>query len=371
MTFFNSSAEYTYRAHFFPSSGSFFDGFFEWDALKLLFFVFHIILTFIGPCLLYSIVWYERFSPDLRYRTLMNQLLTQICIFSTFDCLILRLVHLSCFVIGPYSSWTSGILISIARFTFICRLMQLTIRQLIKYLYIFQWKYLVSLNDDFFAIYFTHCNILFSFLFIFTNYFLGFNNSEVDYHLCSGKNPKDNILEDFIRMKKYVKSNELPLSFDAMSRRDPLAKLTQILFLVIFVVVVQTLFYSKKEILNSIWNRKNVIVQNETIHQARKNIKFEETKHVILGEGGTLTFFFAITLAYIPFFITKSLLNKDPNVFNKNSGKLWYYGSKLSLAIMSNCIPPLIIIVGNSKMRLTLKREIAYFLVGLKDRFKG
>lgn len=222
------------------------------------------------------------------------------------------------------------------------------------------------MNDDFFAIYFTLCNIILTFLFIFTCYQLGFHNSEVDYHICSGKHPKDNIMEDFLRMRKFVKSEEL-LTYEAIILKDPLRLLTLMLFLILFFLAVQTLFYSKKDILKTIWKRKNVIIPNSISNQDNKNTKFEETKHVILGEGGTLTFIFAIILAYVPISLTKSFFSNDPNILNSGTGQLWYYGSKISLAIMTNCVPPIIIIVGNSKMRKTLKREFFYFLTGLKD----
>ena len=260
-------------------------------------------------------------------------------------------------------------MMSIGRYCFVCRLIQLTIRQLIKYLYIFQWKHVVSLNDDFFAIYFTLCNILLSFLFIYSLYLLGFHNSEVDYHLCSGKHPEDNILEEFLRIKKFVKLEKSPLTYEEIILKDPLRGLTFILFFILFFLAFQTLFFSKKETFKTIWKRKNVIVPNSSQYQPNKNTKFEETKHLILGEGGTLTFIFAIILAYAPISITKSLFSQDPNILNSGTGQLWYYGSKISLATMTNCIPPIIIIVGNSKMRNTLKREILHSLIGLN--FKG
>ena len=117
---------------------------------------FHIVLTFIGPALLYSIVWNEKFISDLRYRTLMNQLLSHICIITIFDCLIGRMFYISSTIIGPFSVLTCGVIMSIGRFFFACRIMELIILEFIKFLYIFQWKYLASLNDDFF------CNLFYS-----------------------------------------------------------------------------------------------------------------------------------------------------------------------------------------------------------------
>jgi len=179
------------------TSYTFYAGFVQWDLIKVLFLIFNILLTFIGPSLLYSIIWYERFSSDLRCRTLMNQLLSHIYIFSLVGCFIVRIPSLSIVFIGPFSSTTCDVIIFLGRYLFLCNITEFTIRQVIKYLYIFQWKYIVSLNDDFFAIYFTLCNFLLSLLLIFLAYLLGYQNSEIDYHICTGKHPKDNINETF------------------------------------------------------------------------------------------------------------------------------------------------------------------------------
>ncbi len=62
------------------SSDSFYSGLLEWDYLKTINVNVNILLLFIGPLLLYSVIWYERFGADLIYRTLINQ----VSISSTF-----------------------------------------------------------------------------------------------------------------------------------------------------------------------------------------------------------------------------------------------------------------------------------------------
>ncbi len=131
------------------TSYSFYAGLVEWDYIKVFYLIFHILLTFIGPGLLYSIVWYERFSSDIRCRTLMNQMLGHMCILSIIDCLISRTIYVSIIYFGPYSTSSCECISFMYRFSFLVRIMELIIRQLIRYFYIFQWKYLVSLNHDF------------------------------------------------------------------------------------------------------------------------------------------------------------------------------------------------------------------------------
>jgi hypothetical protein len=52
---------------------NFFEGFLQWDALKVGNVALNVLLVLAGPCLLYTVVWYERYGADLMYRTLINQ----------------------------------------------------------------------------------------------------------------------------------------------------------------------------------------------------------------------------------------------------------------------------------------------------------
>ncbi len=247
--------------------------------------------------------------------------------------------------------------------------MEFTIRQVIKYLYIFQWKFLVSLNDDFFAIYFTLCNFLLSFLLILLTYLLGYQNSEIDYHICTGKHPKDNINETFYEMKRFTNQNKIPLSLDEIMKNDPLHVLTMVLFFILVIVGVQTWAYSKKDFFISCWkfitrtglNPISNLAINE--NKGMKNNKFEETKNVIIGSSGALITTLLIILLLTPTLISKSIVRNDPNNINSGSGRLWSYASRISLPFLSYYVLPITIIVSNSKMRNTLKREI-------QERFK-
>ena len=54
-------------------------GLLQWDSLKVASIVVNVVIMFIGPSLLYAVIWYERYSADLMYRTLINQLLSHMC----------------------------------------------------------------------------------------------------------------------------------------------------------------------------------------------------------------------------------------------------------------------------------------------------
>jgi len=198
---------------------------------------------------------------------------------------------------------------------------------------------------------------------------LGYQNSEIDYHICTGNHPKDNINETFYEMKRFTNQNEKPLTLDEIMKNDPLHVFTLLLFLILVLVGVQTWAYSKKDFIISCWkvingsdpNPKSNHAVNE--NQGMKNNKFEETKNVIIGSSGALISTILIILFLTPAAISKSIVRNDPNDINTGSGRLWSYASRISIPILSYFVLPIIIFVSNSKMRNTLKREI-------QERFK-
>ena len=79
------------------------------------------------------------------------------------------------------------------RLNYFCSLTSLTMRQVIKYLYIFKWRFVNGLEENFAALFLMLWNILMGTVFCFTTYFLGEHNSEVNYHYCTGKQPPQSI----------------------------------------------------------------------------------------------------------------------------------------------------------------------------------
>ena len=58
----------------------FYFGLLQWDILKTLTVVVNFAVVSAGLPLLYFMIWYEHNSGDLMYRTLINQLLSYLCI---------------------------------------------------------------------------------------------------------------------------------------------------------------------------------------------------------------------------------------------------------------------------------------------------
>jgi hypothetical protein len=177
--------------------GTIYAGFMEWDNFKLLYLIFHICLTFVAPLILYSIVWYERHGSDLQYRTVTHIVLSHICLISIAKCLTARIPYVAILFISPLSPNKCDLIILIGRHSFLCSFNEILIWQLTKYFYIFKWRHLVSLNDEFSAIFLTMCNLLLSAVFLIATYMSGYHNAELDYHICTGRSPRVNIVNSF------------------------------------------------------------------------------------------------------------------------------------------------------------------------------
>jgi hypothetical protein len=138
--------------------------------------VSNLLILFLGPSLLYAVIWYERFSADLMYRTLINQLLSHLCYIQALNCILSRLAFILIYSFGPFPGIACDVIFTYARYAFVATITEITIRQVIKYFYIFNWKHVVGLNDDFAAFYITFVNLGLSAILVFVFYFLGFNN---------------------------------------------------------------------------------------------------------------------------------------------------------------------------------------------------
>ena len=166
-------------------SSNFYSGLLEWDGVKSLTITTNFLTISFGLPLLYFVAWYEQYSADLMYRSLINQLLSHLCYIEIAGCLVSRISYFTNFCFSPLPLPVCDGAMFVGRLTFMTMLTEIAMRQLIKYLYIFNWKNIVSLNDNFFAIFMTISNIYFSTIFIFVTYFLGFHNEELGNYTLS------------------------------------------------------------------------------------------------------------------------------------------------------------------------------------------
>ena len=353
-------------------SSNFYTGLLEWDTIKIVNVCLNILLIFVGPCLLYSVIWYERFSADLIYRTLINQLLSHLCFIEMATCILSRFSYFANYCFGPWPYTVCDVSIFYGRLTFILMVNQITIRQLIKYLYIYNWRNIVGLNDDFFACFITILNIFLSFVFVFVSYFLGFNNEEPDYHICTGKTPAENVL---MTMKQIRHPNPFNVTTSSEWMKDgygtdPVEIYSKYCCLTLLLLVVQTWFYPYVKQTSKSCKKLYKIFQNQTDLEeidlddkiqhsgSFHNEKFEETKSNILGTSQTVLMLALAVVAVAPISIGKTLIKKNIEEINFGKGRTLMYLGKISMPTFTFLLFPLLMLAFNRKVRKSLWREL-------------
>ena len=121
----------------------YFAGYREWDELKYFYLGFHIIITIIGPALLYWVIWYENNRCDAHYRTVINILLSHLCWINLIRCIVSRIPHAVMMIGGPHSRQWCDALVFVSRFSYLCLMTEILAWQVMKYVYIFYWKHVV------------------------------------------------------------------------------------------------------------------------------------------------------------------------------------------------------------------------------------
>ena len=95
------------------SDRHYFAGYFDWDLVKCSSVIWQSAIVVTSPVLLYLVVWYERNSADLRYRTIINQLLSKLCLIEIVAVMTAQPFSLAILIGGPVE----------ARHTFIIKIM--------------------------------------------------------------------------------------------------------------------------------------------------------------------------------------------------------------------------------------------------------
>ena len=258
------------------------------------------------------------------------------------------------------------------RFFFLLYLTEITLWQSVKYLYIFQWKHMVHLDDQIVAQCITIVSVAFSAIFAFVTYMLGYHNAELDFHICTGKTPHDNIISSGILMTWLKETNKTNFSFQDVADNDPLWPVTRTMLLVLIWITFHIWVYGLKSWIAQTWGRvvtgktKVVRITRAFSHnfQLDKFEIFQNTKNSIIGSGGTLVTAVLIITLLVPSLIAKSYARNNPNDINHGSGKIWTYVHWITLPIFSYCQLPAVILLNNAKMRKFLSREIQLKLYG-------
>jgi hypothetical protein len=342
----------------FQNSTDFFEGHRYWDSVQAIHLIFNIILTFVAPVLNYAVIWYENNDALQNRGLLTNQLLSHVCIISIARCFTVRIASVLWLHLGPFSSAICNIALLAGRFFFMLVLAELTLWQFIKYLYLFWPKYLLSINDNFMSGFITSLNIIFNLVLIAIAYMQGFQNSELDYHICTGRDPQLNINENinFFNPQQKGLKNAL-VTFKNLGSADYLPALTQNLCWLLLIFAAQ------------IWVKS--IFANLTAKEKDIATRLEVTKEALHGAGASLIVIVIMLLLLIPSYVAKRFSVNDPNLINMGLGKLWTYIGRITMALVSYCMVPIITLINHPNLRRTVAKKIrTIFRIKNKITFK-
>jgi hypothetical protein len=329
---------------FVRNSTDLFEGHRGWDTIQAIHLIFHIIFTFIAPILNYAVVWYQNIDGSQHRNHLTNQLLTHVCIISIIRSFTVRIASVLWLHFGPFSSRVCDVALLAGRFFFLLVLAELTLWQFIKYLNSFWPKHILSINDHFMSNFLTFLNICINLVLIVVAYMKGLQNSEVDYHICTGNEPQKNINITINAYNDYKGSTIPFITFRNVRNLDYIHFATPTACLLLLLFATQVWAKSIKE-------RCSNKISDENSGQ-------QISKKALYGAGQSLVVIGIMMLLLAPSQISLNIFNEDPKLANMGPGKIWTYVSRITMSLFSYCGVPIIILINNPNLRQTLSNKI-------------
>lgn len=180
--------------------------------------------------------------------------------------------------------------------------------------------------------------------------------------MCTGKDPKENIAQAF-HYGTFIteESSEKVTTYEEVTKLDPLNALIILMLTFSTFEAVVICLYSKQSFLRSPFCNKVHSSPCEGLDSRLsviRNLKFEETKNVIISNSGLLIVAAVGLLLLSPLVLLKEMAKRNPEDINHGFGRALFYIGRITMPILSYYLLPLVAIFGNRRMRRTLKREI-------------
>ena len=347
-------------------STNYYAGFFEWDAIKVFYVCFHMLICFIGPALLYAVIWYENEGSAANYRTVINMLLSHTCWISLARCMLTRIPFVAMVCYGPLPEYACDIIILSSHYLFHCVLWEIVFWQLSKYLHIFHWHTIANMNDDFLVQFMTTENLFINFIFIFIKYMLGFHYTDNSYHICTGRHSSVNILSHMYLSRNVDLNRNIMIQITRLDLHTVYN--FNIAILIMVYTTVRIWIYDKRDILRNLQNRTKIFL-NMPLAEAGTNQDqyhyFQKTKSAIIDASGSLAVVILIALLLVPSFA----LRLSSYWYSENFGltRALMYASIIAVPILVYCVLPFVLICSSKKMRNSILRELKATIPFLSD----
>ena len=300
------------------------------------------------------------------HRSLMNQMVSNVCRINICFTLLNAVVFLIVFSFESLPEPMCNIFVSSGRFLYSSSLSQLALRQWIRYAYIVNWKFMSSINDDFATLFLVLWSLLGCAIFVFIVYFFGNNNTEMNFHYCTGRNHIKSIQSAFQQLESS--GNICPKSFCVknLSIPGPLDYFTYIALTSL--VLVSFLFWidNHKHKLKVIWKKciSSSSPDSPTNNQMSSNKFDEQAKLFDLKAGQTIRILFIALLCSFPTMIARAFAHRHENNINSGPGRVWVYVTQISIVFFFFNFFPANIILSNPKMMKSLKTDFKETSIG-------
>ena len=218
-----------------------------------------------------------------------------------------------------------------------------------RYLYVFKWRLVSELNEIFWANFLTLLVYILSFLTAFASIYSGHHHHSVDFHLCIGQEPSWTFSGGFLDASKF---------------KDPIHVFSFVMFAIIFVLAVQILVYSHKNVIVKILKS---CLEGVKLAAVADRLKLNATSgggptpaaaildlYVDAGPYLAIAIFAFVMLIYG----TELRESQNGTTFNAGPGRAYTYFSKALISSMTTVLLPLTVILNNANMRLSIWKRL-------------
>ena len=299
-------------------------------------------------------------------------MLSNVCILNVWFTLVNLSTSFFIFSINSLPIKLCDLFTSHARFIYTCSLVQLAIRQVIKYVYIVHWKYIKIIDDEFVVRYVFLWSLLSSSIFNIFLYIFGHSNSVLNYHYCTGVNHNLNVQNAIAHLKSHGNITLQHVWIQNQLKSDPLGALTFTLLSLLVVCSVLTWLNKRSKKLKHLFKKVFQFKKGDEMgnladsHFDPETSLEKQSKIFDLEAGQIITIIVIAAICFFPLLKVVTVSNENENYINSGVGKMWVYVSHICLVFLFYNIFPAQIILNNPRMMKSILREFKDSTLGRK-----
>jgi len=250
---------------------------------------------------------------------------------------------------GPFSSTSCGLIMFMARLSYILMMSLLCLHQTLKYLYIFKWESVAGWNEDFFTWFLALASFFLSTIFTFTSFQQEHYKLSAEYHLCVGFYMRQN--ESFAKTERTLTS------------QDPIHVYSHLVFTIVLLLSFRIALYSHKYCILSTVKRIAEALKIQCWSERLKGFAVNSDnlttvtsfKDLFVEAGSSLAMASSV---FAVIYVSTLKETFDYAFFNSPTGRVYIYATKLAMPSMPTVVLPLLVILKNRRMKDAVGRRI-------------